>query len=146
DGSGGERMTSAIVPADATIELSQGIADHGQLILGRELGALVGRLEGREVTVIADPCYSGSITRGPSDPDYLRGMRTITPRGPLELPGTTPDRALIAEGRTSVRLIDAQARDADAENVAVWSASTVAQVTWDTPGGGAFTTSFVEGL
>lgn len=146
DGHGGQRLTSALVPADAKIEVSETITGDG-VILGPQLGGLLRKLAGREVTVIADSCYSGSITKGAVQAEFLRGMRTITPRGPLELIGTVPDASLLSESKTSVRLLDFDAGGVNpADNIAVWSASTVAQVTWDTPEGGLFTRSFVDGL
>ncbi len=143
---GGQRLTSALIPADASIEISETITGEG-VILGPQLGALLRQLSGRQVTVVADSCYSGSITKGAIQAEFLRGMRTITPRGPLELLGTIPDAALLSESKTSVRLLDFDTGGANpSDNIAVWSASTVAQITWDTPEGGLFTRSFVDGL
>jgi hypothetical protein len=147
DGKGGQRPTSAIVPADVVLDVSNKVTAESGLILGFELGQLLQRFAGRELTVIADSCYSGSITRGAVGPEAIRGMRTITPRGPLELQGPEADAALVNASKTSVRLLDIGSRGAAAnDRIAVWSASTVAQVTWDTSEGGVFTTNFVSGL
>ncbi|MGY2995048.1 caspase family protein [Mesorhizobium sp. URHB0026] len=147
--SGGKtHLTTGLVPADARSEVSASAARAGGLILGSQLGRLVRKLDGRDITVVADACHSGSLTKDANKGLVSnRAIRTITPNGPIDLdPGEITDD-IIQENKTGVRLLDFNVRGGETlPNLAVWSAATIAQYSWDSPSGGIFTNAFVEGL
>lgn len=141
------RLTSGLVPYDADNGVSSSATTAGGLVLGSQLGDYVRRMQGRDVTIVVDACHSGSLTRNVGGPTQLASVRTITPFGPsrLAVEDITPE--LIEQQRTEVRLFDFNARNGEPiEGVAVWSAATLAQYSWDSPEGGIFTRSFIAGI
>jgi hypothetical protein len=142
DGAGGKRITSAIVPVDTD---RQG----NGFILGPEIGSLIKKLHGRKLTVIADSCFSGSITRDPdARANYENApIKTITPVLPIDLAPSEITDEIIAENKTETRFLDLASKgDVQGGDVAVWSAASLAQVAFDGPDGGVFTSNFIAGL
>ncbi len=139
----GERPTSTLVAADASFD---GPALRNT-IEGRQIGQYLRRLDGRRVTVFADSCHSGSVTRGldrgPS------GVRTLTPRVPAGLSQAAMTRDLQSEIKTSAGLLFFVFGMVPRSGaLAVWSAAAIDQVTFDLSdrSGGIFTQSFLRGL
>lgn len=152
DPDGSTRFTSALVPADARGDLhtsgDKPSAIDG-LILGTEIARLIERLPGRQVTLVADSCHSGSISRSAAGAATSGGrVRTLTPRVPLQMRAAQVTDELARRNKTGSRAILVEATDLRRDNLAVWSAATVAQVTFDHPErpGGVFTQSFIDGL
>ena len=153
---GGTRLTSTLVPYDASHEVEPTAEVPGGHILGAQIGDLIDRLAGRDVTIIADSCYAGSVTRsgspnsGGADGNAL--FRTITPNTPINVAPDDYDSDLMARAKTSIRLIDPVRRDGSVrEGVAVWQAATLAQLAWESVAEdgkqrGIFTDAFVRGL
>src|SRR5260370_21748472 len=102
----------------------------------------------RHVMVMADSCFSGSVTRGFGEAaaadDSL--MRTLTPGRPVGLTDEQFAREVQTSLKVSGRLLDVEPRAGAADSLVVWSAATINQVSWDTPAGGVFTQGFAEGL
>jgi hypothetical protein len=152
DPDGSTRFTSGIVPGDARGELHpNGDKDsvlEGQ-ILGPEMARLLERLEGRAVTVIADACNSGSISRNADrfGPIQIIG-RTLTPRFPIRMTAATVTDELARRNKAGPREVLIEPATLQKGYVAVWSAATVAQVTFDHPErpGGVFTQSFIDAV
>ncbi|MHA6299758.1 caspase family protein [Devosia sp. CAU 1758] len=156
EASGGMRLTSTLVPFDASFDVLPVAEEPGGHVLGAQIGELIDRLSGRDVTIIADSCYSGSVTRGANLDADIAGndarFRTITPTTPINIaPGDYgPD--LMERAKTTIRLIDPVRRDGSArEGVAVWQAATLAQLAWESVAEdgkqrGIFTEAFVRGL
>lgn len=152
DEHGGTRMTSAIAPADAKGELVTGPIEG--LIAGTEIRALLDQLTGRHVTVVADSCHSGSVSRGisPSIPSTYKA-RTLTPGPPLGMTAQQfeADRPMRLRTKLNGRLLEieptAPIQQASGD-LAVWAAAKLGQVTFDlnTGNGGIFTQSFAGGL
>jgi hypothetical protein len=143
------RLTSTIVPADASGDLDARVAKVDGMIEGRTLGQLLARLEGRHVTVVADSCNSGSVTRGLLEGPDRTGprARTITEHVPVNMTREAIQPEMEIEAKTANRFL-VPARGVGGADVAVWSAATIAQETFDLPdgSGGIFTQSFAEGL
>lgn len=143
----GVRLTTGLVPYDASSSVAQTATSAGGLILGAQLGEAIRRMTGREVTIVVDACHSGSLTRGAEGDDVPDNIRTITPNGPADLDPADITDALIAEAKTGLRLLDFNSKDGTPmEGVAVWSAATMAQYSYDTAAGGVFTNEFTAGL
>ncbi len=150
---GGSRMTSAIVPADAKGELVLGKIEN--LIPGTEIRTLLDKLAGRRVTVIADSCQSGSVSRGITAsvaPSRVRA-RTLTPGAPLGMTVEqfNADRPMRLRTKLNGRLLEIEPSaptEQTSGDLAVWAAATVSQVTFDLDdgSGGIFTQSFAKGL
>ena len=164
---GVSRLTSSIVPADASGELTRQPPDVKGLILGIQIRRLLDRIRDRTVMVVSDSCQSGSISRGIGQglvvPPNLR-VRTLTPAGAIGMTrqafeaDTTMRREAKANGRilsiepapsppsgaTSVSEVQTSAPG----SLSVWSAATTDQVTFDLVDrpGGVFTQSFADGL
>lgn len=166
EAAGTSRMTSAIVPADAQGDLTESpLAIHG-MILGVEMHRLLDRLAGRQVTMIADSCQSGSVSRDAGHPLAIPPgvrVRTLTPAGAVGMTEASfaADVPMRHAAKLNGRLLDIEpaaivASPEDAAPVpgptqgwlAVWSAATTDQVTFDLPDrpGGIFTQSFADGL
>ena len=73
----GDRRDEALVPWDA-----DDIHDPAQLVVDDQIGHWLDSLATRNVTVIVDACFSGTVTRGGEETDSR-------PRGPLESIGDT---------------------------------------------------------
>jgi hypothetical protein len=149
EGNGRRRLTSTLVPVDAAGDTDGG-DNIRNLIDGPTIGSYLQRLKDRRVMVVADSCYSGSVTR---DLDHRANgsgprSRTITPRMPVGLDEATYTSALRSEVKAVTRLIDTVPAATPQGDLAVWSATTLGQVTYDLPDrpGGIFTQSFAEGL
>lgn len=177
---GSARLTSTIVPADAKGNLD---GEHPQvtgMIRGDEIGALLARLADRQVTVVADSCNSGSISRGEGGLDWTAGMRTLTPNMPLDMTSEQASDDVIGQTKIRGRFIDVVGTEDESGrkiavvasnddpslgktsnpptplaaaatptgSLAVWSAATLAQVTFDDPDkpGGVFTQSLAARL
>ena len=114
-------------------------------ILDDEIGALFAGLRDREVYLIVDACYSGTITRSATkdpDPSVVRTLRRYEARG------QTTDRSVDAG---EVRRL--QRDDGFIEvtgNVVAWTAVEAHQLALEAPEGGnwqgVFTRRFVEGI
>jgi hypothetical protein len=159
---GTRRLTSTIVPSDARGDLAVSGATVSGMIQGTEIRELLQRLGDRDVTVVVDACFSGSISRGRKRLDWVPGMRTLTPAPP---PGNGFDGELSeAADPLAARLITSPALEPrrsrpaasspaspvakEKGSLAVWSAATIAQVTFDHPEkpGGIFTQSLAARL
>ena len=142
DGHGGTRLTSAIVPSDAR--------SWDQFIRGDQIGALLNRLTDRRVTIIADSCHSGSISRDPSvtNKNPPPNIKTITPYRPFQIRPEDLSNETIVANKTTARWIDTGSRDPGRarEGLAVWSAASLSQFSYDGPNGGVFTNAFIDGL
>jgi hypothetical protein len=104
-------------------------------------------MTGRDVTIVVDACHSGSLTRDPEAATVPANIRTITPNGPADLDPADITDDLVATARSGLRLLDFNAKDGTPiKGVAVWSAATVSQYSWDSATGGIFTDAFVNGL
>lgn len=147
DPDGRRRLTSTLVPSDARGETTR--ESVANMIEGRTIGSYLERLKDRHVTVVADSCQSGSVTRdlgGQFDGGPL--VRTITPRTPIGLAPDEYTRSLKSEVKAETRFIKVGPRASGGGSLAVWSATTLEQLAYersDRPGG-VFTQSFVEGL
>ncbi|MBE7197910.1 MAG: caspase family protein [Parafilimonas terrae] len=153
---GGSRMTSAIVPADASGELAASPFDIQGIIRGTEMRELLNQLPGRTVTVLADSCMSGSISRGIGNPLVVPPgvkVRTLTPAGAIGMTeeALAKDTGLRVRSKLNGRLLEiepAAVQAGAAGDLAVWAAATTDQVTFDIGSrpGGIFTQSFADGL
>jgi uncharacterized caspase-like protein len=147
DEGGGVHLTTGLVPYDADQSVADDSPGVGGRILGSRLGELIRRMQGREVTVVVDACHSGSLTRGADRSAAPDNVRTITPFGPIDLDDQDLTDELTVAAKTGLRLLDFNAKGGTPlEGVAVWSAATMAQFSWDSPAGGIFTNAFVTGL
>ena len=158
---GTRRLTSTIAPFDTRGDLDGRESSFAGMIQGTEVRELLRDLEDRHVTVVVDACFSGSISRGRRELTWLRGMRTLTPAPPSSLAPSTkfegetdPSAArLIAPPRSELDRSRPTASPALPDrdrhgSLAVWSAATIAQVTFDHPEkpGGIFTQSLASRL
>ena len=140
---GRERPTSTLVASDA----APAGKTFSNMIEGRQIGRYLQRLKDRRVTVFADSCHSGSVTRSLDTPPS--GIRTLTPHAPAGLTEGDLTNELRSELKSTTALLD---RDLVAASrggsLAVWSAATVDQYAYDLPDGtgGIFTQSFLHGL
>ena len=111
EATGVSRMTSAIVPGDAHGDLAkQPLAIDG-MILGVEMRGLLDQLSGRKVTVVADSCQSGSVSRDALHPFILPPsvrVRTLTPAGAVGMTRAAfdADPALRRDVKLNSRLLD----------------------------------------
>lgn len=144
---GKQRLTSTLVPADAAGDVGRSIS---RMIEGRTIGRLLEQLKDRRVMVVADACQSGSVTRElggvTTDPPLV--ARTLSARLPVGLAEADYTPALQAEAKSATPFIEQNGIDAVGENLAVWAATTLFQVTYDLRdgSGGVFTQSFIKGL
>ena len=163
DGNGANRLTSTIVPADAKGDLDAASPEVSGMIRGDEIGALLNKIADRQTLVVADSCFSGSISRGEAGLKWGDGMRTLTPSRPLDMPqgeatdafrsaakvsGSFLEVAGAAHSRTITVVPTDGAAASSAVTVAptivgagpgaegslvVWSAASISQVTFDDP-------------
>ncbi|WP_424973226.1 caspase family protein [Dinoroseobacter sp. S76] len=119
-------------------------ADRGKpgelgIILDDELRFLLEYFQDREILVVVDACYSGTIARNVSDLDEV--ARTIDV-GDFNLPPLPDDGGHLAVASRSAghqTLVPGQA------HMDVWSAASSTQVAIENRKGGVFTTLFLEG-
>lgn len=116
-------------------------AELQDFVRDKELGALLDRLNDRQVTVIVDSCYSGSITRSAGATDPVARMRTF--RHPAAAPAGSASRSAGVPEPGAVLIESRPGRT-------VWSAASATQPAWETERDGAFsgvfTTAFLDGL
>jgi metacaspase-1 len=144
-----KRLTSTIVPSDAQGNLDKPGAKIVGMIEGKTIGALLAKLDGRHVMVVADSCQSGSVTRGfTAAPTAGARARTISEHVPVGMDPGDVTRGIQIEAKTDNRLVDLGALPSGPRDLAVWSAATIQQVTFDLPdgSGGIFTQNFAQGL
>jgi len=144
-----KRLTSTIVPSDAQGDLDKPGATVVGMIEGKRIGALLAKLEGRHVMVVADSCQSGSVTRGLTIGAATGARaRTISEHIPVGMDPRDITRGIQIEAKTDNRLVDVGAIQSGPRDLEVWSAATIQQVTFDLPdgSGGIFTQSFAQGL
>jgi hypothetical protein len=150
-------LDEVIVPYDAEAELASDAPTLGNVVLDDEVDSLIAEMDGREVTIVVDSCHSGTITRSVlasrSAPAGAgpRGVRTITPNGPLQLAPDFADVGRRLRHRADARMTDLPTRGAaSGPRLAVWTAVTSAQYALEdmSVGGtaGLFTSRFVRGL
>lgn len=142
------RLTSTIVPSDASGDLDKPNAVVSGMIQGKTIGEYLARMSDRHIMVIADSCFSGSVTRGfgePAGPPDVM-VRTITPGRPVGVSEEQFTREVKTSLKVSGRLLDVEPRAEAVDGMAVWSAATINQESWDTPSGGVFTQGFAEVL
>ncbi len=149
----GDRFDEALVPSDGAGELTLAPVELKNLILDDDLGALVKRLEGRNLIVIVDACHAGTITRGldrviPDNKDFR--FRTLTPRSSAIATRSVLDLSDTARRahKVNTRLIEVEAKPAPGQNgqSAIWTATASSQLAFDSPEGGLFTQTFLHGL
>lgn len=149
----GDRFDEALVPTDAAGELTLAPVELKSLILDDDLGALVKRLDGRNLIVIVDACHAGTITRGldgaiPDDKDFR--FRTLTPRSSAIATRAVLDLSDTARRahKVSTRLIEVEAKPTSSDNghSAIWTATASSQLAFDSPDGGLFTQTLLHGL
>jgi hypothetical protein len=146
-----------IAPHDASGDLADGQLDN--IVIDDEIGNLIDRLEGREVWIVVDACFSGTITRsaGVSHDGRSGGTRarTLTPLGPVRAStrSIVSGASDLAAHKVKSRLLqivpeDANARVEGGGALFAWTATTSAQLAFERSdiGGGVFTLAFVEGL
>jgi hypothetical protein len=162
DQDGSNRLTSTIVPADAKGDLDAANPEVSGMIRGDEIGAMLKLIADRHTLVVADSCFSGSISRGEGGLKWGEGMRTLTPARPLDMPsGEVTDafrRAakisgsfldVAGAGTTSRTLIVRPVENGSGPvvkigpnivgasggkgSLVVWSAASLSQVTFDDP-------------
>ncbi len=153
---GASRMTSAIVPSDAHGELAAEPVDIKGMILGTDMHQLLDQLPGRDVTVIADSCASGSVSRDALHPLIIPPnikVRTLTPAGAVGMTqrALAADAPLRLKTKLNGRLLEIEPTAPQTKTdgtLAVWAAATTDQVTFDlgSKPGGIFTQSFADGL
>ncbi len=153
---GASRMTSAIVPSDAHGELAAEPVEIKGMILGTDMHQLLDQLAGRDVTVIADSCASGSVSRDALHPLVIPPnikVRTLTPAGAVGMTqrALAADAPLRLKTKLNGRLLEIEPTAPQAKTdgtLAVWAAATTDQVTFDlgSKPGGIFTQSFADGL
>ena len=144
-----KRLTSTIVPSDAQGDLDRPGAQILGMIEGKTIGALLAKLIGRHVMVVADSCQSGSVTRGLTNSSAGGARaRTISEHIPVGMDPGDITRGIQIEAKTDNRLLDVDAIQSGPSDLEVWSAATIQQVTFDLPdgSGGIFTQSFAQGL
>ncbi len=150
DSPGHKHTTSTLVPSDAKADLDKAPLQVEGMIEGKTIGELLQKLVGRHVTVVADSCHSGSVTRdlAPSEKAGGPRARTITPHVPAALRREDVTRQIEVEAKTDNHLLDTSAIRSGPADLEVWTAATLAQETFDLPGGagGIFTQSFAQGL
>lgn len=98
------------------------------LLKDNDLAAMLSRIEGN-VFVILDSCYSGGMERNAAPPAYPDMKRRFIPYDPA-FPVFTPDKAKTAPRSTVRRQYNL-------------FACAESEVSWDTGGGGVFTSSLV---
>ncbi len=115
----------------------------------KELSRLLGRLDGRQVTVVVDACHSGTITRQltpPADAQVrARGVPYVAPLDPIpsssRAPGTTRSSGLPESAET---LLESR------PGLTLWTAVTSNQLAFEdhseNPPAGVFTSHFIKGL
>ena len=148
EGAGRKRLTSTIVPSDASGNLDKPGSPVLGMIDGKTIGSLVAKLNGRIVMVVADSCQSGSVTRSLTGAGAAGARaRTISEHVPVGMSVNDVTRAVEVEAKTDNRLLHASSLTGPRE-LDVWTAATIAQVTFDLRdgSGGIFTQSFAQGL
>ena len=145
---GNIRLTSTIVPSDASGDVTAADPQVDGMIEGRTIGQYLEKMPGRRIMVVADSCHSGSVTRGVEPADQNGLIRTITPRVPVGMRSADVTDAVRRELKTANRFLDVEPRKTPAGSLAVWHAATIGQVTFDLPDrpGGIFTQTLAEGL
>ena len=140
----------ALVPHDARLVSDETRPmEVANLILDDEMGAMLGKLRGREVHVIVDSCHAGTMTRSllPSaaDPRYVRtlglGMRTSSRR--------SAGRATYARSTAAARQRESGFVESE-DDVTVWTAVSPLQLALEDREAkepqGVFTRRFVRGI
>ena len=145
-----------LAPHNVTGDLADGRLDN--IVIDDEIGELVEKLQGREVWIVVDACFSGTITRsagvtGDGRSGNVRA-RTLTPRGPVRAStrSIVSSSSDIATHKVKSRLLqivpDNVEKSEKEGSLFAWTATTSAQLAYESSdiGGGVFTLAFVEGL
>ena len=140
----------ALVPHDARLVSGESRPmEVANLILDDEVGALLGKLSGREVHVIVDSCHAGTMTRSlvasAADPRYVRtlglGMGTATRRS---LERSAQARSTAAARQRESGFIET------GDDVTVWTAVSPLQLALEDREAeepqGVFTRRFIRGI
>lgn len=145
DEAGGDKFDEALVPADATGELSAAPVKLSRLLIDDKVGDLLSKLQGRDVLVVIDACHSGTATRGLDGASGNRNsrFRTLTPYVPALTRGLDLSPEMLKKRKIMSRLIDVVP---DKGQTAIWTATASGQIAFDLDNGGLFTLSFIEGL
>lgn len=144
-----------LAPHNTSGDLADGQLDN--IVIDDEIGALIDRLEGREVWVVVDACFSGTITRSAAVSADGRSAtaraRTLTPLGPVRQStrSIVSGESDLRRHKVNSRLIDVVADTATAPDangsLFAFTATTSAQLAFETSdGGGVFTAALVDGL
>ncbi len=148
DGDEADGRDEALAAYDAS---AAGSLQFQNVITDDELRGVLDRLEGRDVMVIADSCFSGTVTRALT-PFWRSAAAEHDTLGQLRSGITSRD---FCTGRAQITAADAYQTMrgepglmAGRENVMVWTAVSATQLALETPeiGNGLFTHSFAEGL
>lgn len=124
-----ETLVAVDTKADGRLETNQVTDD--------EVGDILRRLKGRDVTLIVDACHSGTIARSvrPKEYDGEALPRTIFPQ------------RISRDARYDVQAHRREEPFLRAiESTRVWSAAAAYQLSWETGGEGLFTKYFMEGI
>ncbi|WP_077961397.1 caspase family protein [Ensifer adhaerens] len=142
DGDEADGLDEALAPFD----IAEGGTDWQGAILDDEVDGMLGRLNGRAVTMVVDACYSSAVShlRVEDSAAGIEGARFL-PR-----PGAKPVEQALTRGiRIDLAVIDKpQLVDA---GVTAWSAAAPYQVVWDDvrlpapDRHGVFTSAFIAG-
>lgn len=112
------------------------------MVVDDELSAFLDQLAGRQVMIVTDACYSGTVTRALDDHPGGPAMARLLTR-PTSFRGASPTRRATMRGDAALI--------ASRPNVMVWSAASASELAYvdlDHGGGarGVFTGAFVDGL
>jgi hypothetical protein len=144
------RKTSTIIPSDTSGDFKRDIP-FINMIEGRTIGSFLKRLKDRRVTVFADSCHSGSVTRDLGGAHGSALIRTISPRVPIGMTEADLTTEVQVDLKTNpqTELIDRSIiSNASPGTLAVWNAAGLDQFAFDLPdkSGGFFTQTFLKEL
>ncbi|MEQ8966665.1 MAG: caspase family protein [Azospirillaceae bacterium] len=137
DGDEPDGLDEALIPHDA---VWGGSTRWDGLITDDAIAGMLARLEGREVTLMVDSCFSGTITKSAGGPTASTGP---TPRTPVASVTRLATRS--GANRDHAR----EADDWDQAHVTLWTAADATQFAYEEPGtppSGLFTSRFIRGV
>jgi acetyl esterase/lipase len=139
DGDESDGLDETFVPFDATVGGGEPPTVAG-MISDDEISALIGRLDGRSVTVAVDAGHSGLVSRQPATATGDGGVRAAA------LGGKT--RAIVVEPAAKAQKAEGAPLDTAGlgGDVAVFTATSGGQAPLIEDGAGAFTKAFVDAI
>lgn len=142
-----DRLDEALVAIDYDPD-----SPRDGLVIDDEIAAALSRLADRNVTLVVDACYSGTIARAFGEPGEIAATARFMPPPASAISGS---RAFFAEGSAESRKAARQDggigdRSAQLGRQDVWTAAAPYQLAWETQIGGrshgVFTRSLHDGL